>query len=765
MEEKDKDFLQRIQATFRIEAEEHINAFSVCLNELEKADSKERHKGVIETMFREVHSLKGAARSVGQKEIESVCQPLENLFSLLKKQEIDLRPSMIHLFYSCNDFIRKIISSAGNDKSRVNDYDLKSLISGIQAVVSNSTLSDKKEFQTRINGTNQSDNFLADIAETERDQDLSQNVRFSGSESVRIPISKLNPLLLQAEEFIQSKIAFNQLVQDLNYFVREVGEVKTEIQKLRARKTMPTVSQWNEWQNGSELRLSNLEDRMTKITHQMEREGYHFERMVDDHLEAMKQVLMLPVSTLTEAFPVMVREISRNLHKEIDFIIKGAELEIDKRILEELKDPLIHLIRNSIDHGIDSFEERQLVGKSSHGKITLSFSAKESGLVEIMVTDDGKGIEEEQLLAAALKSGMLTEDAAGKLKHDEILSLIFQSGLSTSKIITDLSGHGLGLSIVKEKVEKLNGSISVESQPRKGTSFRILLPATLTTFRGITVSLGDNLFIIPTNHVKMVLRVLSGEIKTVENHDTISIGNEVLSLVSLAETLGLQERSNRKMDSKSTDPFQSEYIRIIVLGYAEKRLAFKVDDVLEEQQVLVKGLGRLLNRVKNISGATILGTGKIIPVLNIADLMKSGVVSSMGRRDSLIEENQEIKPLKILVAEDSITSRTLLKNILETAGYVVTTAVDGLDAFTRAMSGEFDLIVSDVDMPRMNGFELTVKIKSEPKLSETPVVLVTALESREDRERGIEAGANAYIIKSSFDQGNLLEVIKKLIIN
>ena len=765
MEDNDREFLQRIQATFRIEAEEHINAFSVCLNELENTQSNEILAGVIETMFRGVHSLKGAARSVGQKEIESVCQPLENLFSLLKKHEIKLLPSMIDLFYNCNEYLRKIVNSDGNRQSTERNKDLNDLISRIRDFVSGTALSESKEIQTQHHNIKQADITLPINSETEQVQDVIKNIRPSSPEAVRIPISKLNPLLLQAEEFIQSKIVFKQLLQDLNFFVKEIGELKTDSQKMRVRKTMPSLAHWNEWQTGNELRLNNLEDHMTKITSLMEKEGFNFERMVDDHLEAMKQVLMLPVSSLTEAFPVMVREISHNLQKEIDFIITGSELEIDKRILEELKDPLIHLIRNSIDHGIDTAEERQLLGKSSHGKITLSFTAKESGLVEILVSDDGKGIAEDKVITAALKSGMIIEDVVGKLKRDEILSLIYQSGLSTSKIITDLSGHGLGLTIVKEKVEKLNGTINVESQPKVGTSFRILMPMTLTTFRGIMVSLGELLYIIPTIHVKMALRVKSEEITTVENHDTIRIGNDILSVVSLAETLGIQEYRNGKSGSKPNESYISDYVRIVVLGYAEKRLAFSVDEILEEQQVLVKGLGKLLNRVRNISGATILGTGKIVPVLNIADLMKTGVNPSLGKREATVEENRIIKQGKILVAEDSITSRTLLKNILETAGYQVTTAVDGLDAFTRAKNGDFDLIVSDVDMPRMNGFELTWKIKSDKNLNETPVILVTALESREDRERGIEAGANAYIIKSSFDQGNLLEVIKKLILN
>jgi two-component system, chemotaxis family, sensor kinase CheA len=316
---------------------------------------------------------------------------------------------------------------------------------------------------------------------------------------------------------------------------------------------------------------------------------------------------------------------------------------------------------------------------------------------------------------------------------------------------------------VQEKVLKLNGKIFVESEENAGTTFRIFLPMTLATFRGILVMLQEFIFILPTTNVERVMKVEKEEIKTVENHETIRIDDQIISVADLGEVLGLPEHKHadqRKIELRSAN---SNQIRIVVLVSGEDRIAYKVDDIVEEQQVLVKGLGKLLRRVRNISGATILGSGKVVPVLNIPDLMKS-TVKTKGRKSEVSADELFVpKTGKILVAEDSITSRTLLKNILETAGYKVTTSVDGADAFTKARTGDFDIIVSDVDMPKMNGFELTTKIRSDKKLSEIPVVLITALESREDREHGIEVGADAYIIKSSFDQSNLLEIIKKLI--
>jgi two-component system chemotaxis sensor kinase CheA len=474
-------------------------------------------------------------------------------------------------------------------------------------------------------------------------------------------------------------------------------------------------------------------------------------------------VLMLPVGSLVEAFPRMIREIAREQNKEIEFIVIGTELEIDKRILEELKDPLIHMIRNSINHGLGTPQERLLENKPQRGKITLAFVAKESGLVEITLSDDGKGINKDLVLKAAIKSGILSKEDSEKLETKEVLSFIYKSGISTSPIITDISGHGLGLSIVEEKVNKLNGKISVETVPKVGTTFKILLPMTLATFRGILVKVKEFMYFLPTMNVERVVKVKREEIKSVENHETVRIEDKIISVVDLGKVLGLPEYKHAGNVDTEPDMQEPGQIRLVVLVSGEYRIAFKVDEVDDEQQVLVKGLGRLLNRVRNVSGATILGTGKVVPVLNIYDLMKSALMIKGSKDDKTSDKLISAKIRNILVAEDSITARTLLKNILETAGYKVITAVDGADAFTKARTGNFDMIVSDVDMPKMNGFELTTKIRNDKKLSELPVVLVTALESREDRERGIEVGADAYIIKSSFDQTNLLEIIKKLI--
>ena len=310
---------------------------------------------------------------------------------------------------------------------------------------------------------------------------------------------------------------------------------------------------------------------------------------------------------------------------------------------------------------------------------------------------------------------------------------------------------------MREKVEKLDGRITIESERHVGTAFRMVLPVTVATFKGVLVGAGGQTFVLATSRIERIVRVRMDEIQTVENRETISLEGRALAFAWLADVLGLPR-------PQPAEP--RAFVEAVILGAGEQRVAFALEAVLGEHEVLVKKLARPLVRVRNVAGATVLGSGTPVLILNASDLLKSAVrlaVSGAGRPAQGAGPTGEVRTHRLLVADDSVTSRMLLKNILETAGYQVTTAVDGLEAFTTLRTGEFELVVSDVEMPRMDGFELTAKIRAEPKLAELPVVLVTALGSREHQERGIDVGANAYIVKSSFDQSNLLEIIDRLL--
>ncbi|MFA4956242.1 MAG: hybrid sensor histidine kinase/response regulator [Candidatus Methanoperedens sp.] len=727
MDKKEEEFLKKLLSTFKVEAKEHISAITAGLINLEKATAQEQ-MGYIETIYREAHSLKGAARSVNLNDIESICQSMESVFAALKRKEIIISPALFDILHEALDCISKLLSTDG--KTEVFE---KSLIKELVLRLENLPKGAQPFSQQAVEPSEQK-------KEQVEAKPISINAP-SIPDTVRIPIARLDSILLQAEELLSVKLATSQRAAEL----QEIGESFAAWEKEYAK-----VHPFDQ----NDASIKSLEHKIGNLTKAAEYDQRLLGGMVDNLLVDMKKVLMLPFSTLLEIFPKLVRDLSRDQGKDVELVIRGEEIEIDRRILEEMKVPLIHLLRNCIDHGIEMPDERQKKKKPSRGTLKLAIASKNGSHIEILVFDDGRGIDVAAVKTAAVKHDIISMEEAEILDEHEALSLIFRSGVSTNPIITDISGRGLGLSIVSEKVEKLNGTIYFETKPDSGTTFRIVIPLTLATFRGLMVQVNEYFFILPTTNIERVVRVKKEEIKTVENRETISLNGKAISLVRLEDVLQLP-RKTTKSDS-------GDLVYVAVLGSAEKRVAFMMDSVLQEQEIMVKSLGKQLSRVRNIAGATVLGTGKVVPILNVNDLMKSAVKVTAQVK---IPETSKLKAKRksILVVDDSITSRTLLKNILDTAGYDIKTAVDGLDALTILKTQAFDLVVSDIDMPRMNGFDLTSKIRSNIKLSELPVIMVTGLDSREDKERGIEVGANAYIVKSSFDQSNLLDVVRRLI--
>ena len=748
MSGQDKEFEKRVLATFLIEAEEHIRSVSNGLTELEKGLSGDELNARIETMFRDVHSLKGAARSVGQKEVEALCHPLESVFSSLKRHEIVLIPGLMDLFHDSVNTINLILSSPDSAPAISERGKLRSLIS---------RLGEAAKGKGNLTLPTAPSEKLVRADSIHSAEEIKQ---VSGS--VRVQAKRLDPLLLQAEELMISKTAYGQRVSDCYDIQNELQAFLAELAIWKLSRSADRRNQSLEFISRIEERMTTLENLTDTLKRNIEHDHHDMTRLLDEHLDGMKQLLLMPVSTMAEGFPKFIRDLARDQRKEVSLIMKGTDLEIDRRILDELKDPLIHLLRNSVDHAIQLPRERVSGNKPSHGTIILSFIQRENHQVEIQVSDDGRGIDLERVLAKAIRSGLVIKEESSSLTPGDITSFIFHSGISTSEVITDLSGRGIGLAIVKENVERSGGTISVESRQGEGTIFRILMPLTFTTFRGVLVEAGGYSFMMPTANVERLIRILPEHRVSLENTDAVIVKGEHLASVKLAEILDLSITGNviRRSDGSEADNTGSPYAIINING---QRIAFQIDEVLSEHQFLLKRLGKQLLRVRHISGATVLGNGQVVPVLNVADLVTTALKPRTSRSSAVAADPSEKTQKRILIAEDSITSRMLLKNILEAAGYIVNTAVDGVDAFTRAKEGEYDLLVSDVDMPRMNGFELCRKIRLDSMLKELPVVLVTSLSRREDHEQGIEAGANAYIVKSNFEQSNLLEVVRKLI--
>jgi len=775
MVKKNEEFLKKLLATFRVEADEHLQALSSGLIELEKTPAGEEQVGLVEKIFREAHSLKGAARAVNLTQIETVCHALESTFSRLKGAQLAVTPPLFDLLHQAIAALTGLLTT-NTDLSGPVPPAIATLIRQLDnASVAAPAARNKNTWTTaaRTDPPVSPPDVPTERAETPTLAAPSL-MRASGPETVRISTAKLDAVMRQVEELISPRLASRQRAADLTETAAVLSTWKRQragIQpalRLVDRATRQgdgmtgeignrqEFSKLLEYLDAESLHMKTLESRLARLTRLAEQDHRALATMTDGLLHDVKEMHLMPFSSLLEQFPRMVRELARDQAKEVELVMHGGEIEIDRRILEDMKNPLIHMIRNCIDHGIEKPEVRQRKRKARQGTVTIAVSQKDGGKVEILLADDGVGIDAASVKSAARKMGVVSAEESDNLGEEEAMALIFQSGVSTSAIITEVSGRGLGLAIVREKVERLGGVIALESHPEVGTGIRVTLPMALATYRGVLVRAGDQTVVIPAIAVERVIRVTKSDVRTLENRETISLDGQAVSLVWLCDIL---EMPRKRVTSEA-----SEKVQAVVLHQGTVRIAFRVEEILGEQEVLVKALGTQLPRVRNLAGACALGAGVLVPVLNVVDLMRSAV-KPMASSISPVATDADGKEMQrsILVVEDSITARALLKNILESAGYDVTTAVDGIDAYTTLKTGKFDLVVSDVEMPRMDGFGLTAKVRADKQLAELPVVLVTALASREHRERGVDVGANAYIVKSSFDQSNLLEVVGRLI--
>ena len=483
--------------------------------------------------------------------------------------------------------------------------------------------------------------------------------------------------------------------------------------------------------------------------------------MISNELEeGVRTLRLLPLSTMFNIFPRMVRDLARQERKQVDLIIEGGETRADKRILEEMKDPIMHMIRNAIDHGVETPKKRREQGKPETATIKLRGYQTPSSIV-IEVEDDGQGLDVDAIKETALRRGVIRPDEIDSLNEAQIQALILRPGFSTRSMVTEISGRGVGLDVLRTNVERLKGTIEIESVRHQGCTLRVHLGTTLATAHVLIVAVQGRNYALPVEFVETACLIDPQDIFTLEGRNTIVHNQQPVSVVPLAQLLELNgENTNAPRHHLISR------ISCIILKSGPDRLGIFVDALVDEQDVVLKPQSQLLRRIRNVSGATILGTGEVCMVLNPQDLIQS--IRSSPRDHHPLHTNQPTqgsaqRRYSVLLVEDSIATRTQEKRILEAAGFEVVTAVDGLDGFNKLQTRYFDAVVSDVQMPNLDGLGLTERIRQHREYSELPVVLVTTLATDEDKRRGAEAGANAYITKGSFTQDVLLDTLQRLI--
>ena len=477
----------------------------------------------------------------------------------------------------------------------------------------------------------------------------------------------------------------------------------------------------------------------------------------------VKQLRLMPLSTIFNLFPRMVRDLSKTQSKEINFAIEGGDLLLDKRLLEEIKDPLMHLLRNAIDHGIETPAERQQNGKLAAA--TLMIQVRQTGSqTTIEILDDGRGLDIQRIKATAVKRGLYTKAELDLMTTDKIQSLIFASGFSTRTRVTELSGRGVGLDIVRTNVERIKGSVDVESTPDKGCTFRIVLSHAIGSSQVMLVDARNQTYAIPVEFVDRMLLVKQADIFALSGTPTVQINGKTTTVAWLADLLALPAVAP---DSPG-EVARTKSVACLLLQSGRQQLALLVDRINDRQLISIEAPHPILKKVPHLSGSTILGTGEVCLVLNPLDLFvtaggeKPRAPKAVGDLSGAISVATDTTPTVLLV-EDSLVIRTQLTRILKGAGYHVTVAKDGLEGWETLQAGKFDVVVSDVEMPRWGGLELTSEIRKHSDYQDLPVVLVTTLSQTADRDRGLQAGANAYLTKGDFDQQLLLDTLTRLI--
>ncbi|HLG68968.1 MAG TPA: hybrid sensor histidine kinase/response regulator [Chloroflexota bacterium] len=540
-------------------------------------------------------------------------------------------------------------------------------------------------------------------------------------ESVRISTERLDTLLDQTGELIVASTRVRDRLGELDGLISAISTRERE-----ALESLTRVIE-EDW------------DRSHTLAIQLE--------------EHVRQLRLLPLRSLFDRLARTVREASRASGKAARLEIEGADVEVDKLILERLNDPLMHLLRNAIDHGLEEPSERMLLGKPREGTIRLR-ARLEGSFTAVEVSDDGRGLDRPAIVAKAAALGLATKSELESWADEQVFQLIFRPGFSTSETVTELSGRGVGMDVVSRNVSSLEGSVQVLSTPNQGTTIQLLLPLRLTTTSVLLVQVSGERFLLPLASVDSILPAAPERLFEAAGGDVLLAGDDLVPMVDLAGTLGLT-RAGMRQPSTIRRP-------IVVVRAAGQRLAFMVDELQGEQEVVIKRFQPPLVRVTNFSASAILPDGRVSLILNTADLAISGHPASTVHT-SAAGAAESTAAARVLVVDDSLTARALQRNVLRAAGYDAAVAVDGLDAWSKLHLERFDLVITDVEMPNLNGFDLTERIRTDARLQHLPVIVVTSMESDDDKRRGMEAGADAYIVKRAFDHRSLLETVRRLL--
>lgn len=722
------------------------------LIELEEETSDE----TINTIFRSAHTLKGSSGMIGLALLEDLAHDMEELLDDVREGTLDVSSDLIDLLLLCRDFIEEVLETV-KQFDPVQVY-VEPLFEGINQFkekrsVDTEPIRNELELQNRTTGMTQNE----DVSSS-NGSGISSERSDTVSESIRVNIEKLDDLINLIGEMVINRGQVEQKIDELKDFEIELEKLEKKIEQG------PT-------NNGSyddiHQEVRSLRRTFNDLIDDVDQSTDERGRVESELQESIMRTRMVPVADLFNKFPRLVRDLSQQTGKEIDLQIQGKQTELDKTVIEQISDPLMHIVRNSIDHGLESPDDRRRAGKPPEG--TLRIQAKHKGdLVVIEIEDDGRGIQTEAVKKTALDREIVTEAEIAEMNEEEIRELIFEPGFSTQEEASETSGRGVGMDVVRSNIRDLNGSVIMRTTEGEGTKFTIKLPLTVAIIQVLLVKVQQQRFALPVPSVSETLQVPKKEIRQVLGQEVFEVRGQSIPILRLSNILGLSQSSHHT--DQDTHP-------VVMVESEDQKLGILVDELLKEQEIVIKNLGTLIDDVQFASGATIMGDGKIVLIVDVGEIIQEAdnLEKNRSRDEDKTDQptgnvpsspsdsgNREYDNQTVLVVEDNATQRQVIHETLESAGFRTITANNGREGLDLARENKVDFVTSDIRMPEIDGYEFTDELRNREEYTSVPILLISSLDEKIDKMRGFDVGADGYLEKP-FDEEELLKKVKDLL--
>ncbi len=753
--------IQKFITRFVEEARDHLGRLEQGFAALDTGNADAE---AVNAIFRSAHTIKGSSRMLRLMSISETAHKLEDVLGALREGSLAYSPALGQVLYRASDQLGAMVEQlAQGGVDSVPPVDaalcqaLEQAATGQAAQATETTPTPAPAAPPEAVEPVPAAPVLASTPApaptpipTQKATDAAEP-QLKTADTVRVRLEKLDELIKLMGEVVSSHARMRQRLVEAQHLERQWSSTQDEA-------STPAASSSNA------ARPSRPLPALRQFVRQLKEDVQAQESLMDELHDKTLIMRMLPLAIVLEPAARLVRELARSVGKQVDCQISGTEIELDRQLIDKLSDPIIHLIRNAVDHGIEMPEQRLAQGKPAQGRLRLA-ARQDGGWVVVDISDDGGGIPIAAVRDKAVKKGLLTAEKAAALSDQEAVDLIFQPGFSTSSMITDLSGRGVGMDVVKQTIlDDLQGSIQVETRAGQGSLFSLRLPLSLAMLRVLLVQAQDLAFGFTAQHVAELLRLPHSALMQVAERQAVIIRNEFVPVVPLAELLQLPQPPQSGPGQQGAGG-QDLGMLLVVLQVRHEKIALQVDTLLDERDMVIKPLPPHMRKLPWVSGMVSTGKNELLSVLHAPALLEharqlrqarsgAGEPGSDGRGDV---------PYHVLVVDDSLNTREIEKDVLQAHGYRVSLAEDGADGLRKALKEPFDAILTDVEMPYMDGFTLTAQLRQHTQYADTPIVIITSREKEEDKRRGMQVGADAYIVKGDFDQSNLVATLRALL--